>query len=475
MRRIAVVGALAVALIASTVSTFHAVAETGDLDFEPCGADGEAECGSLTVPIDWSRPDGDSLDLRVVRRVATDPKARLGTLFFNPGGPGTGAGGYVGDYAEATFSPTLREHFDLIGVDPRGVAGSGQIGCDKPVHDPSVRQFPRDAAEYDTLVEHNRAVADSCDPLIEHMDTDTVARDLDAVRQALGEKRISFLGQSYGSMLGTAYALRYPQRVRAMSLDAVVDRGMPAAALAEEGAAAVEHTFDAFAEWCRDDEDCALHGRDVGAVWDDLVETAAARPIPVPDGRAVTVEELRFAGYAYLNLYPEFGERFGAAIAAAETGDAGDFAAIRAEALENPDSAASYRAVMCRDIDPAVDGFDELRDRAKRVAAVSPHLDGTSEFWAVTAGCLGWPHPAPEPTPVAVDDVPPLLLVGNTGDPATPVAWAHRLSRGIDGSRVLTVDTYGHTAYNRSPCATAAIDAYLVDGELPAPDTVCTD
>lgn len=477
MRRkyILITAAAAVLITAGPVLT-EANADTADIAWEPCGDKPGAECGSLTVPIDRSDPDGGGLDLQVTRRAATDPDKRIGVLFFNPGGPGTGAADYVRDYAEATFSPVLRERFDLIGIDPRGVAGSQQVRCDKPVHDPEVRQFPRDADEYERLREHNRAVADSCEPLAGHMDTTEVARDLDAVRAALGEDTISYFGKSYGSILGTTYAELFPERVRAMSLDGVVDHATDSEQLVVEGAAAVEASFEHFVDWCADTADCALHDRDVAKVWDDTVAAAEAEPIPVPDGRALTAEELRFAGYALLNLAPELSGKLAEALAHAESGDGSDFAAVRAEALDNPDTGSAYRAVMCMDFDSGIDDYDRLDALAKRAKVAAPHMDGTSEFWGITAGCQGWQPPATHPQhPIDIDEAPPVLLVGNTGDPATPVDWAHSLSKHIDESRVLTYDGSGHTAYLRSGCATKAVDAYLTDKNLPEQGAVCTD
>ncbi|MGH8882183.1 MAG: alpha/beta fold hydrolase, partial [Stackebrandtia sp.] len=283
---------IALAGYVAVIST--ADAATDGIDWKPCGETENVECGTVSVPRDWSRPDDDHIDLNMVRHVATSPDSTIGSLFFNPGGPGVPASGYVGDYAEQTFSPELLERFDIIGIDPRGVGDSQQLHCDAPVHDPQVPQYPHSKEEYQELVAHNQKVADSCDDSMPYLDSVSVAKDFDAVRAALGESTIDYLGQSYGSLLGTAYAQQFPDRIRTMVLDGVVDHSMSSDDLVIESAAAVENAFNRFALWCDTDTDCALHGRDVGDVWDALLEQATTDPIPVPDGRDLTADELSY-------------------------------------------------------------------------------------------------------------------------------------------------------------------------------------
>lgn len=450
------------------------VASADDLDWTECGTP-PAECTTVTVPRDWDDPDGDSLELQVARRPADDQHARRGVLFFNPGGPGTGAAGYIAAAAEETFSPDLLEHYDIVGVDPRGVAGSPPIECDLPVRDPAVTQFPADETEYQTLLDYNRSVADSCDDLIADVDSLNVARDHDAVRQLLGEDTVSFFGKSYGSMLGTAYAELFPNRISAMVLDSVVDHSMSTDEMVVQAAAAVENSFNDFARRCETTPDCRLYGEDVGVVWDDLMTAAETAPIPVPGGEPMTATELRDAAYVFLNVSPGFDEMFVAAIIEAADGEATLFDQIRREAAADPYAGYAYRAVLCLDIDPAIDGYDDMAHRMERVRAVAPHMGGGSEFWDMTAGCLGWPiEPTNPQRDIDITEVPPVLLVGNTFDPATPAHWADSLSEGFDGSRVLIVEGPGHTAYLRSTCATDQIDVYLTAGELPDPGTACS-
>ncbi|MEV0144853.1 MULTISPECIES: alpha/beta hydrolase [unclassified Nonomuraea] len=464
-------------LLASPPTPAHAPAPAS-VSWHPCGTL-QAECGTVEVPLDWDAPAGRTVKLSVVRRKATGE--RLGTLFFNPGGPGAQAVLLLRDYPQYAVSDELLRRFDVVGIDPRGVGESSAVRCERPVHDPAVTQFPETFAQYRELVAHNRAVGLSClsgtGPLLRQIDTTSVARDFDAVRAALGESKISFLGKSYGTMLGAEYARLFPNRVRTMALDGAVDHGLRSERLVADASVAVEDSFERFTDWCAGTPACALHGRDVGRVWDDLVARAAREPIPVKGGRPMTAEELRYVAYVFLNQLPEYGKGLANGIAQAEKDDAQIFASVRASALDDPASTAAYRSILCLDIAHGISGYRDLRARLGHVRELSPHMKGTSEFWDMTAGCLGWPvRPTNPQRPLDVRGVPPVLVVGNTHDPATPLSWARSLSSRIHGSGLLVNDENGgdgHSSYLRAACATARIDDYLTSGELPPAGTVC--
>lgn len=450
------------------------VAHADEISWQPCPQSPDTQCGSLEVPRDYAAPDGDTIELHMARHRASDPEQRIGTLFFNPGGPGEGAAGYVSQALKETFSPALRKHFDIIGIDPRGVAGSEHINCDVNVDNPEVTMYPHSKAEYGAMVRHNAAVGESCDGLIKNVDTKSVAKDFDAVRAALNESAISFLGKSYGSILGTQYAQLYPDRIRTMTLDGTVDHSMSSHDLVIQASAAVERSFNDFAKWCSDTTSCALHDKDATKIWDTLVDTAQDHPIPVKDGHAMTKEELIFCVYGMLNLTPEYGVELSKSIAQAAAGDASGFVPIRDSNQGNSPMRSAYRSILCSDIDPQISSYTALKHRLKEAEQVAPHMRGVSEFWDMTAGCKDWPvQPSNPQRDIDINDAPPILLVGNTGDPATPVAWAKQLSNKISGSQVLTVHSSGHTAYGRSKCATTNIDDYLVSRTMPEKGAVC--
>ncbi|MFC7588170.1 alpha/beta fold hydrolase [Nonomuraea antimicrobica] len=331
----------------------------------------------IKVPLDWSAPSDAKIELTVVRRKATDPTARVGTLFYNPGGPGVPGALLVRDYASDTFSEELRRRFDIVGIDPRGVGESTPtVRCGLPVHDPEISEFPKSQTAYERLVASNTIVGRSCrqgtGPLLGHLDTASVARDFDAVRAALGVAKVSFFGKSYGSMLGARYARLFPDRVRTMALDGAVDQGLPTSRLVTDAAQAVEDSFDRFTAWCEGTTACALHGRDVGKVWDSLVAAAEREPIGVRGGRPLTAEELRYSAYAFLTNTPQFAGGLATAITQAEQADAKLFASMRAQALEDPVSTAAYRSILCSDVDPQLRGYHDVRNRMRQVLKAAP-------------------------------------------------------------------------------------------------------
>src|SRR5690242_17734946 len=215
----------------------------------------DLQCAELPVPLDYAEPGGGQITIGLNRLPATDPGLRLGSLVFDPGGPG-GAGTAVVALAARgapIFSPALRQRFDLIGFDPRGVGRSTPIRCDPTLWNQPVSLFPQDAAGFARLLAHNQALGDSCarltGPLLGHVDTVSAARDIEAVRLALGEGKLNFFGVSYGSMLGAAYAELFPGNIRTMALDGALDHAMPPAGMLADEARAYEDALDRFFAW----------------------------------------------------------------------------------------------------------------------------------------------------------------------------------------------------------------------------------
>ncbi|WP_169808644.1 alpha/beta hydrolase [Microtetraspora niveoalba] len=445
----------------------------------PCDPPDEgARCGSVAVPVNWDHPSASgSAQVRIAVRPARDRARRVGVLMFNPGGPGAGAADIAAreDWAEFWFPSELLDRFDVVGVDPRGVPGSTPVVCADPV-DPEVSRFPRTPAEARRLSEANSAFAASClkgtGPLAAHLDTDIVARDLDAVRAALGEPTISFLGVSYGTMLAQAYAERYPSRVRALVLDGVVDRSLPPARLVLDGAAAVQDGLARFAARCAATEACVLRGKDVTAELRRM-DARAERGEVRAGGRAVTAEELRLAVNDGLNT-PLADGMLAAGIRDAV--DRGDGTALTSLSRYQAWSEyARYRAIICQDVPRArATALVGLADAAGRRG---PVLRGASEMWDIVSGCAGWPGPS-RWTPHAwrvPATVTPLLLSG-AHDVATPRRWAESVHRGLPGSTLVRWDGDGHAAWPaHNRCAMRAAVTYLTDLTPPASTTCPAD
>ncbi|MEV8377055.1 alpha/beta hydrolase [Kribbella sp. NPDC056861] len=472
---------LSVAVIAAGISGLLvpgvATAKPAGISWSECKPGSVEQCGKLSVPLDWAKPAGAKTEIYVARVPAKDQAHKLGSLTFNPGGPGgAGASIFADGLADRLF-PDYRDRYDLVSFDPRGSGSSTALACG-PVLRPGVPVFPKNKAQYDAMVASSRATGEAClkkhGDFLRNLDTRTAARDMDAIRAALGEEKLNFIGLSYGSYLGTTYAQLFPQRVGRMVLDGILDHAQGATRLMLDEARTMEDTFNRFAAWCDKDASCALHGQDVGKVWDKLVAKADKTPLPVPDHPPVTGDTLRMTLPALMpktdfigNPWPPLAE----GIAQAVEGDASLFA----ETSYLGDYETAYAAVSCMDLPGELKGYADAKARLALAKAVAPRVGAAVEGWVITAACAGWPIKPSNPwQPTPVNGVPPILLTSTKHDPSTPVSNAYGLARQIQGSRLVVADdAIGHTAYLNSACGRAAIAAYLIDGKLPPKRSTC--
>ncbi len=340
--------------------------------------------------------------------------------------------------------------------------------------------FPRSRAQFEAIKRQSAAYGASCAErsrpgLLANIDTVSAARDMDAIRAALGERQISFLGLSYGSFLGQTYARLYPRRVRTMVLDGAVDHAVGPHAFLNQEASALSTVFGQFARWCGASKSCALHGKDVTAVWDRLLARAARTPIPAPhaaggpttvnaDAIQMVLPNLLLLGPTS-SLLPSTWPELGTALAEAQAGDASRLADN--SSVGQPQDA--YAAVGCQDFPPQLRGYGDAAARLKKVRALSPHTGGASEAWLMTLLCADWPVPPGNPwVPEKVTGARPILVASTRDDPSTPLVWAQGMHRQIEGSGLLVADVTGHTAYFNSACARRAETDYLITGRLPA-------
>jgi pimeloyl-ACP methyl ester carboxylesterase len=450
--------------------------------WEPCATAPAVQCGTLQVPLDWSKPGGTRVPIAVARRPADDPAAKVGTLFYNPGGPGDGGAAYI-MAAEQIFSATLRARFDLVAMDPRGMGNSVQVRCGLDPITAETTLFPRTERQFEQLRRRNREVGLSClretGALVRHMDTVNVARDHEALRLALGVDRVTWLGISYGTQVAGIYAELFPRHTRAMVLDAALEHSQPEGQQVTDEIMSTEDSFNRFARWCDTAPTCALRGQDVAAVFDRLVAGADERPIPAAGAlRAATGEDIRMGTKGRLTLkepsiYGPDASWAGLsrALAAALAGDASAFGV--APAGQPQVNLWARLANACTDYVPQIDSYAEMRQRMQLGRQLAPHMQGASETWQVNY-CIGWPVRATNP-PRALDvRGVPTLLVHAVHDSSDPYRWAHGLAAQIDGSDLLTRTGDGHTSYYTSPCARAAMDDYLVRPQAP-PDRVCDE
>ncbi|WP_205650633.1 alpha/beta hydrolase [Actinoplanes solisilvae] len=408
-------------------------------------ADG-VQCGKLRLPVDWERPRGETFELAVARRHATGaPSRRAGTLVFGPGGPGDS--GYDRILAGNRFSPEILERFDTVSFDPRGVGRSGGPSCDLSPAKPWVLTSQDD---FDRAAAANRATWDACrgtSPLWDHANTLNAVRDLEALRSALGLPKLTFHGSSYGTLLGAQYAERYPQRVRAIVLESVFDHSLDVRSFVRTQAAAAQDAFDEFVTWCDRTEECVLHGEDVRAIWNDVLDRSAPETAFLPIARLGSPDR---------------------------AGLAKDIASLRAGGTLDLKLPPLVSSVFCADWPADVKDFRAYESLARDARAVAPDVRYGAGLLAIRT-CLGWPNPvANPPRALHVRTRTPLLLLNSVHDVRTGYAWATNVARQLGPhGRLVTYEGSGHGAYRNTPCTEAVVDRYLIDLIVPPPGTRC--
>ncbi|MEZ5348446.1 MAG: alpha/beta hydrolase [Microthrixaceae bacterium] len=427
------------------------------------------ECAALAVPLDWSDPDGETIELALARIRATGD--RSGSLLVNPGGPGASGIDYLGPFAGET---TLGTDFDLVSWDPRGVGRSTSVDCDAHVRelyaaDPS----PDDAQETEALETAAAEVAADCaeaaPELLEHLHTDEVARDLEGIRLALGAEKLNYLGFSYGTHIGQAYAEMFGDRIRAMVLDGVVD---PSQGFEEFLLGQVEAFDTSFAEQtrrCSQAGAAACGVEDLEASYDRVVAALEEQPLSAGSSGEVGPAEVATAA-TYTAYLPDGWTLLGPALAAAEDGR-GDSLAQLASSYVSIGSYGPYAGVVCTDSAPPA-GQEQYRGFAARATEVSARFGPTVANEMLP--CATWAAPAQdEPVALTAPDAPPILVVGNTGDPATPLLNAEAVADSLDSGVLVVADMDGHTAYGANRCVTEIVDDYFTELALPEQDTRC--
>jgi pimeloyl-ACP methyl ester carboxylesterase len=451
---------------APATTTTVALPSPVPIEWAPCG--GGFDCATVTVPVDYLDPTGPTLDLALTRRPAGDPEQRIGSVLVNPGGPG--ASGVRRVQRGFRVSDEVAARFDIVGFDPRGIGASTPVTCGATVAGFRATDLdPDGAAEEEALVAAAQAVAEECEATegarLAHLGTLAVARDVEVIRGALGEDRISFVGLSYGTLIGQLWAELYPGSVRALVLDGVVDPATGGAGGGVEQAEAVERTTRAIDAACATDPSCPLTATGgVLAAYDQLaarIEAGEGAPVVGP------------TQLAYALIYATYGEeQWPRLYEALADGLAGDLAGVRAmaDAFTGLVAYTPFALVSCLD-DPHPVGYAAWK------AAADEQVDAGARLGRVIANellpCAFWPAGPDRPREIDAEGTPPILVIGSTGDAATPYAQAVRVADRLAAGALLTVDIEGHVALGDSACADEVATRYLVDLALPAPDRRC--
>ena len=450
------------------------------------------QCAKVTVPLDYSQPDGQTIEIAMKKHLATG-SVRQGTLFMNPGGPGGSGVDGVGAMATTTFAG-VQSAYDIIGFDPRGVGSSTAITCSSDAEAKAMEGVsPVDAAGAPVAFEKRGAViserfkqleADCAartkpTELLDHVDTVSVARDLDILRALSGDQKLNYAGFSYGTYLGATYAELFPANTGRLVLDGALDPSLSYSERRQGQARGFERALRNYVTWCQSGQSCPLTGGTDAGVQQigDVFTSANQSPVPSSDpNRPVTGEDMkRIVGF--MLYFPEsswsaVSEALGQVI---NQHDASTFRAMADEIAAQPlANTGANIGINC--LDYRVEGdMATWTAQSKELERVAPRFATVSE--AGDLGCQAWGHAGTQPSKALhAKGAAPILVVGTTGDPATPYEWSVALADQLESGQLLTWEGNGHGAYTNSghgPCVTEAVDTYLLTGTMPKKGLTC--
>ncbi|MBO9522572.1 MAG: alpha/beta fold hydrolase [Nocardioidaceae bacterium] len=442
-------------------------------------------CARLEVPLDYAHPEGRTLKLAVLRVPAQG--RRVGSLVVNPGGPG-GSGVNYAAAGSLQFGQPLSDAYDIVGFDPRGVGESAPLQCISTSELDRLLAFdpdPDTQAERDRMDQLINGFGQGClnksGELARHMSTEEAAKDMDVLRAALGEDKLDYLGASYGTFLGATYANLFPAHVGRFVLDGAVDPAMSNAQLALEQAGGFETALRAYVTDCVHDGDCFL-GDTVEAGLkriQDFLAQVESDPLPTSDEDRPLTEGLAMMGI-WLPLYvKEYWPNLSRALEQAFDEGRGTSLLALADAYSSrgPDgytdnSMEALYAVNCLDHSDAIP-TSQVPAHFAQFLKVSPTFGRAFAFSLST--CANWPVKSGHvTTALHANGAPPIVVIGTTRDPATPLRWAQALAAELSSGRLITRDGDGHTGFQRgNACVDDAVEAWLIRGKVPPQDLRC--
>jgi pimeloyl-ACP methyl ester carboxylesterase len=482
----AVVAALALSLTSCSGDDDDASATTtrpGDpasaLDWRDC--DDDVECAGLVVPLDYENPEGDTITLALERRRASGD--RIGALLANPGGPGASGLPMVDD-ASSYFSDEVLDRFDIVSWDPRGVGKSSPIECtDDLDFFFATDKSPDDEAEVDENVEVSQRLVDGCkkqsEALLPYLSSTSTVQDMDAIRDALGEEKLTYLGFSYGTYLGAHYADRYPDKVRALVLDGALDPALDFEQIQREQAMGFDAALNAFFEDC-EANGCGFGGDDPRSAYEKLAAQVDAETLPAEVGgeeRELGPGEFDLGTATALYAGTSGWDVLADALRDAASGDGSlmlslsDTYTDREPGGEYSNGFEAFLGIGC--LDAPAPTIDELATIADEISNDAPYF-GEATAW-LSAPCSLWPVPADNtPGPITAKGAPPIVVIGTSNDPATPLKWAVSLANELESGHLVVFEGEGHTAYQHGDdCVDDAVDDYLIDLKVPEDGLRC--
>ncbi|GAB3384606.1 alpha/beta hydrolase [Humibacter soli] len=454
------------------------------IEWSNCGS---FQCADIKAPLNWDDPSAGSVKLALIRHYATGK--RLGSLLVNPGGPGGSGVDFVRDSLNYAVDKNLQEHYDIVGFDPRGVGLSTAVKCYDPKQmddylfgitpgtrgsDQWIAASTREAASFAAACKQNTGA------LLGKVGTTSAAKDLDLMRAVLGDAKLNYLGYSYGTLLGATYAGLYPKNVGRMVLDGALDPSSTNFDVNLGQAKGFEQELRAYVTDCLTRKGCPFSGSvdDALGTISKILSTLDASPIRNSDGRELGADTMVTAiiyplydSTAWSALDKLFDDVMaGSARVAFILADA--YYDRSSDGTYSDNSTEAFTAINCLDYSVDADPAS-MRAQAAELVKAAPVIGPYMSYGDI--GCAQWPYsPTRTEAPIHAAGAPPILVVGTTGDPATPYPWAKSLASQLDSGHLITYHGHGHTAYNKSnSCVNDAVDGFFVNGTVPAKDPQC--
>ena len=458
------------------------------LAWEGCGP--ELQCATAEAPLDWSDPQRDTINLALIRQLATSGSP-IGSLLVNPGGPGGSGYDFINDSIDYATSERLQQNFDIVGFDPRGVNHSSAISCYSDPADFDAYLFDLLPGEYGSdewiaaYAAANEQFGAECakysGELLGFVDTVSAARDLDLLRAILGDRKLNYLGYSYGTLLGATYADLYPDKTGRLVLDGALDPATTSFDVSATQAEGFESALRAFLANCFDYEDCPFDGSVDASMTEirALLDQLNASPLRNEDGRELGSSTMTIA--IITPLYSEESWPYLRQIFTDVMRGRADYAFQIADFYFDRDTDGTYSnnateaflGINCLDY-PSDSSLELMRTEEAELIRRAPVLGQQLAYGGV--GCAGWPYPATRVRgPITASGSSEILVVGTTNDPATPYVWAKALAAQLDNGHLVSYEGEGHTAYNKdgADCVTDVVDDYFINGTVPATDPKC--
>ena len=438
-------------------------------------------CSILEVPYDYEDPAIGSFSLFVKKRSVEDPAKRIGSLLVNPGGPGFG-GSSLADDAYYYFSSDLLERFDIIAWDPRGTGESTPavdcvdtydeyFGLDSP---------PDNDEEIQALIDASQQFNDEClarsGEILPYISTEASARDMNSIRLALGEDKISYLGFSYGSELGATWTTLFPDTVRAAVLDGAVDPDSNSTDEGKSQAKGFEQQLTAFLEQCSARVSCKFHNKgNAEAAFDKLIADLDANPLVVSSDRTPVTQGVAYTAIAQAMYSDFYWPQLEAALKSAQLGDGSGLLNLYDQYFQRQDDGTygneleAFLSISCLD-DPGATSVEEVNSKVDEFVAIAPRLGAN---FAYGYSCALWPIPPAPRVEITGKGAGPIVVVGTTGDAATPLESTRKMAKKLEQGILIVVSANQHTGYGANACVTKAVDGYLIDLVVPQNELTC--